>query len=256
MGYGDELFNQLAGAGLYPRFNVTLAEMNNMGYSGFNLMPFDIDDLNNTLENMAYSEMMTYGYGEFDQKAFEKRAIKSYLLIRAIAMTNRAQVQQALNLGADPNEPSFFRGKRYTPIVLAAQNGDMALVRTMVDAGADVNLTTLGGESAIGMASYFDNYDLADYLLKKGADPNVVAHGGITPLSVAENAKMIELLLRHGADPNIPDNDGDLPIIARIDNYDRDSIKALVHAGTNLDHRNKMGISARQHLARSGISIF
>jgi ankyrin repeat protein len=48
-------------------------------------------------------------------------------------------------------------------------------------------------------------------MLRFGADPNIPAHDGTTPLHTALKKEFLEafkLLLRHGANPDVPGKDG------------------------------------------------
>src|SRR5574343_1244033 len=57
--------------------------------------------------------------------------------------------------------------------------------------------------------------EATEFLLKKGADPNIKNNIGETPLHQAtENsqAKLVKLLLKYKADPNSQQNDGNTPL--------------------------------------------
>lgn len=173
------------------------------------------------------------------------KTIHNYVLLSASQNGDLETVKKALEKGANPDEACMTRNNKSYPIIEAALKGYLEIVEVLISAGANVNVKKRNGESAIADASCYDHYAIAKILLENGADPNVVAQGGLTPLTQVENVRMVELLLRHGADPNIPDDDGDLPIIYRVDNGDKASVIALIKAGTDLDRKNKWGQSAR-----------
>lgn len=108
-------------------------------------------------------------------------------------------VKLLLAHGADPNEPRA--------LYLAALYGHFDSVKLMVDAGGDIHV--VGKESPLVAAVGSGNLELVEYLLDKGADPNVVheEHGGMGPqtaLSRAyDNLEMLNLLLSRGADPKV-----------------------------------------------------
>lgn len=173
------------------------------------------------------------------------RTVHNYMLLVASQQGNEELAKAALKKGANPNEACLIRDQRTYPLIEAALKGHPRIVEVLLNAGADVNIKKRNGESPIADASCYDHYEVAKILLEHGADPNVVAYQGLTPLTQVENVQMVELLLQYGADPNIPDSDGDLPILYRIGNRDKASVIALIKAGTDLDHANKMGRSAR-----------
>ncbi|MCW7539744.1 ankyrin repeat domain-containing protein [Aquabacterium sp. A7-Y] len=111
-------------------------------------------------------------------------------------------------------------------------NPDIAIIRELLDCGADPNLRSDGGQYGLHWAAYYGNVELVELLVSKGAKINAmsdhesryVLHGGYTPLHMAlagmahagydnrvENVKIIEVLLKHGADRTIKDRHGDNP---------------------------------------------
>ena len=93
-----------------------------------------------------------------------------------------------------------------TALLFAARVGDLESARLLVAAGADVNDSDAWGVTATVLAAHSGFGDLVDFLLSKGADPNL-AKPGFTALHEAimrRDEKMANALLAHGADPNAP----------------------------------------------------
>src|SRR5690242_14969804 len=65
----------------------------------------------------------------------------------------------------------------------AAQNQDWKTVRTLLSAKADVNELQGDGATALAWASYWDNAEVADLLIRGGANPNAINTYGVSPLS-------------------------------------------------------------------------
>ncbi|MDD4954920.1 MAG: ankyrin repeat domain-containing protein [Candidatus Omnitrophica bacterium] len=86
------------------------------------------------------------------------------------------------------------------------------------------------GKKPAGLSAYAGHYEIAELLLKKGADINAVSNGGITPLNLAAQKgyyRMVELFLKKGADVNIADKNGCAPLCTATKKGDKDIIELL-----------------------------
>ncbi len=98
----------------------------------------------------------------------------------------------------------------YTPLLFAAQDGDVESTKLLIAAGADVKDTAADGTSALVIAAHLKQNDVAMVLLDAGADPNAAA-SGYTALQIAAttgNLPLAKALLDHGADPNARQQNG------------------------------------------------
>ncbi len=93
-----------------------------------------------------------------------------------------------------------------TAMMFAARVGDLASAKLLVAAGANVNDKDAWGVTATVLAAHSGYRELVNFLLERGADPNL-AEAGFTALHAAimhRDEKMVSALLDHGADPNAP----------------------------------------------------
>lgn len=93
-----------------------------------------------------------------------------------------------------------------TALLFAARIGDLESVKLLVAAGGDVNDSDAWGVTATVLAAHSGLEDVVEFLLEKGADPNL-ATPGFTALHEAimrRDEKTATTLLAHGADPNAP----------------------------------------------------
>ena len=143
--------------------------------------------------------------------------------------------QQAPQQQRGPDVPGVTRGYRYNELIgtqggltalhFAARQGSMASAHALVDAGADVNIPSPGDHASPLLTALINgHFDLAGYLIEKGADPNLASDAGVAPLYAVINVQwapiaaypqpraylqqshgyldMLKLLLDKGADPN------------------------------------------------------
>src|SRR5579863_3478813 len=84
------------------------------------------------------------------------------------------------------------------PLVDAAKNGDKAALRDLLQKKADVNAMEADGTTALHWASYRDDLESADLLLRAGAKANAANDLGATPLWAASqngSVAMVKKLL-------------------------------------------------------------
>jgi len=150
-------------------------------------------------------------------------------------------IKALLARGADPNAQvnttpvrGFMQGSAswvnfdgQTVFIRAALAGDITLMRLLLQHGADPNIKTYEGSTAL-MASAGVNWVVAqtysrsedEYLeaaklcLEKGADVNAINNQGFTPMHGATNRgfdKMVQLLFDHGSKLDVKDKQGRTP---------------------------------------------
>lgn len=105
------------------------------------------------------------------------------------------QMETLFRKGADPNA----RGEQWwTPLTAAAERGQLPAVAWLLDHGAAVNQLEGGGNSALFYAAFQGHGDVADLLLRQGADPNLKGGGrqNLSPLMIAEQQGHLELAAR------------------------------------------------------------
>ncbi len=135
-------------------------------------------------------------------------------LFEASHRGNTSFVRQLLEWGYDPNAPLEGPGwTGWTPLMIATVEKHDETVRILLDAGADPNAQNDVGRTSLMFASNYGDVAIADMLLDKGANPNVVLRDetGWTALMAAAakgHSRVVQLLLERGADKSVHDKNG------------------------------------------------
>ena len=184
-------------------------------------------------------------------------------------------VRRLLDLGADANEPGLLA----PPLHHAACEGDdPELIAVLLDAGADVNAFSRGGQtplhrlvseaqvpSQLPFPNYAepDDYPIARVIaafVEAGADVNAVDRGGSTPLHYAvgriynRTALSARALVDAGADVNARDSRGGTPLhraAGPVGPLTDLLVSLLVEAGADIHATDDGGRTALHHALRS-----
>jgi len=94
--------------------------------------------------------------------------------------------------------PEEFSSGLLTPLMFAAREGDLECAHLLVAAGADLNAATGDGKTALALAIFNGNYDLASFLVDNHANVNRADAQRFTPLFWAVDRRNMETA------PNFP----------------------------------------------------
>lgn len=143
-----------------------------------------------------------------------------------------------------------------TPLMEAAQEGHVDLVRYLIGAGASVNACTATGDTALTYACENGHTDVADLLLQAGAAMEHESEGGRTPLMKAAragNVCTVKFLLAKGAEPNKRTTSNDhTPLSLACAGGHLQVARMLLDAGANPAHRLKDNSSMLIEAAKGG----
>jgi len=102
-----------------------------------------------------------------------------------------------------------------SPLAIAAISGDLAKIRSLLEAGAEIETTDALGRTPLHMAAFYGRTRATELLLASGATIEVRDRIGMTPLHAAVLAggrHVVELLLDRKADPNARTDTGQTPL--------------------------------------------
>jgi ankyrin repeat protein len=150
---------------------------------------------------------------------------------------------------------------KYTPLLVASLEGQVDIMRWLLDHGADTNsrdkycMTPLIQAAINGM-----NLEAVQLLLEHNADTDSQYMDGKTSLSLilahrsweGQVVDIFRQLLEHGADPNIPDNDHETALHGASSCGLLDATRLLLSYGAKVDGKDGSGRTPFQLAASAG----
>ena len=141
------------------------------------------------------------------------------------------------------------------PFMRAVADRDGNQVMSLLDTRPTlVNSRNAKGQTALNIVIARSDGTWLDFLLAKGADPNLPASNGDTPLITAARVGFvdaIEELIRRGAKVNQGNKLGETPLIIAVQQRELDAVKLLLSKGGNPDKADAAaGFSARDYAKR------
>ncbi|XP_048884162.1 ankyrin repeat and KH domain-containing protein 1-like isoform X4 [Brienomyrus brachyistius] len=143
-----------------------------------------------------------------------------------------------------------------TPLMEAAQEGHLELVKYLLAAGANYHATTATGDTALTYACENGHTDVADVLLQAGADLEHESEGGRTPLMKAARAGhlcTVQFLISKGANVNRATANNDHTVVSLACAGGHLAVVELLLAhGADPTHRLKDGSTMLIEAAKGG----
>lgn len=179
-------------------------------------------------------------------------------LMWAVAEANPTVAKLLIENGADVHARST---SGFTPLMFGVRKGDLESVRTLLAAGANPNEEVPDGSPLSFVAIVNAHYELAAFLVERGADPNGVDKTGRTALHALIDARntvgaqfqytraptqtgnldtagLIQALLANGANPNVRIQKLDSPAPGR-------NVVDAIDAGLNLNGATPFFLAAQ-----------
>jgi ankyrin repeat protein len=172
------------------------------------------------------------GY-EFDPKGF----------FTAVALNDLNAVNAFITAKFDLNVKDSVTGR--TALIMAAASGDLPVVKSLVEGGADLNAEDKGNKPALFHAIEARYDDVSDFLVVQ-PELNLNARGknGVTALISyvwRDQVDVVKGLLDRGASVNLQDGDGDTALHGAAQSGNVDITNLLLAKGADPNIQNKVG---------------
>lgn len=141
----------------------------------------------------------------------------------------------------NPIHRNYYGYYKHTPLYHAVVNNDLAMVKTTVEGGGDVNFKGWGRlvyDAPLFAAAQNNNIEIMKYLLAHGANVNLPSGEGFTALHIAVadgRVEATETLLAAGADVNLRNKFGNTAICQLFESKSRPIAELLIARGAAVD---------------------
>ena len=147
-------------------------------------------------------------------------------------------------LGEQGADKEKARDNGCTALYIAAENGHLAVVQCLLEQGADKDKTSNNGRTPLFIAAENGHLPVVQYLLEHGADKDKAMNVGATSLYMAAqngHLPVVQYLLEYGADVNKTTNDGVTPLHIAAINGHAEVLTCLFNWGASLTARDDEG---------------
>jgi hypothetical protein len=144
----------------------------------------------------------------------------------------------------DPPKIDAKDKEGYTALHWACMRAHWNIAKYLIEKGADLNVVGGDGGTQINWAVHHDNVDIIKTLIDKGAKLNIQNQWGMTELHTAiwrGNIHVVEYLLDQGSDPNIKTNEGWTAMHYAYRSGHDNVIALLKKRGVSMSEKDNMG---------------
>ncbi|KAL7924627.1 ankyrin repeat-containing domain protein, partial [Trichoderma austrokoningii] len=170
----------------------------------------------------------------------EKKAMMGIHLAAFFGLTSITS--WLLDNGHDPNAKD---DRRRTPLSWAASNGHEAMMRLLLEHGADIERMDIKGQTPLMRAiRKGDQTTIVQLLLEKGADIEVKDENGQTPFSLAAekgHEATVRILLDKGVNIDAKDEEGQTPLSLAARKGHEAIVQLLLNKGVDIETKDEDG---------------
>ena len=164
-------------------------------------------ELQQDLDSSAFNMLFTMSVPHVLETIFLSLDYESFKeCLKVSKVWNQLLTSVSFRLKAQSKFQNEIRRDQCYLIIQAAGGGNISNVRRLLSSGMlNINFINPNGTTALHQAVFQNHHDIVNFLIERGADPNIGDENVWTPLHWAVERRrmdMVKLLLNRGADPN------------------------------------------------------
>jgi len=167
----------------------------------------------------------------------------NYNLMIASAKGYPAEVERLIKIGADVNAETDLG---LTPLIFAVVSNNPETVNTILANNPDIDKFTANYENALLIAVKNDYFEVAEKLIRAGANVNIGDRYNATPLhysSLYGYQDLTDMLIYYDAELNIKTSDGSTPLMASIWAGNAMTADMLIQNGARIEEKDDEGFT-------------
>ncbi|NP_001335665.1 kinase D-interacting substrate of 220 kDa isoform 7 [Homo sapiens] len=153
-------------------------------------------------------------------------------------------VKELIKNGANCNLEDL---DNWTALISASKEGHVHIVEELLKCGVNLEHRDMGGWTALMWACYKGRTDVVELLLSHGANPSVTGLYSVYPIIWAAgrgHADIVHLLLQNGAKVNCSDKYGTTPLVWAARKGHLECVKHLLAMGADVDQEGANSMTA------------
>lgn len=131
------------------------------------------------------------------------------------------------------------------------RQGDVKAVELFLKAGMIPDMRDRAGVTLLGLALRSKHQAVAELLVEHGAALDLQSedrgYSALMDATAAGSADAVDFLLKRGADPNLASKDGQTALVIAVGRNDVPLCRKLLSYGADPDMKDKLGFSARKY---------
>lgn len=162
--------------------------------------------------------------------------------LKAIKNGNLDKINEYVLNGFNINQK--IKGDTILYLAISAKKFEIA--KYLIEKGADINANNKTGESILFLVLKFNNLDMIKYLVENGADINAKNKDDLSVLQISIIYKKFDIakyLIQKGANIFVKDKEGNTVLHLAIQSKNLEITQLLVESGANINDKNIEGIT-------------